>query len=312
MKRLLVLWSLAAFAAPLLAQQPAAATAPAPKQVAIVNGEIITADRLDSMWNNMGVAMRDQYEKAGGKSAFLENYLRKRLVIQEAIKTGFDKRPDVRADMDSGAESALFDRYVRDIIAAPIVNEADIKKYFDEHKDEFAVPENVKVRHIVITESNAGPAAKTKEQALERIKQVAADLLGHNVELRNAEPDAAERLRLIYFSDAARKYSEDPSASSGGDLGWHAKGELDPQFEEVAFGMPKGTMSGVVETKFGYHLIFVEDKRPAGTQPFAEVRSAIREFLLSQKGTEVMTALNKLTNELRMTSKVTLFPENIK
>ena len=80
----------------------------------------------------------------------------------------------------------------------------------------------------------------------------------------------------------------------------------------MAFGMPKGTMSGVVETKFGYHLIFVEDKRPAGTQPYEEVRAAIREFLLSQRATEVMTAVNKLTNELRVASKVTLFPENIK
>src|SRR5690242_21154116 len=103
MKRLIVLLPVAALAIPLLAQQqqPAPAAAAAPKQVAIVNGEVVTADKLDQMWNNMGVQMRDQYEKAGGKSAFLENYLRKRLVIQEAIKSGFDKRPDVRVDMRS-------------------------------------------------------------------------------------------------------------------------------------------------------------------------------------------------------------------
>jgi parvulin-like peptidyl-prolyl isomerase len=310
MKRMLVL-AIAALAMPLAAQQPKPAPAPQ-KQVAIVNGEIITADRFEQMWNNMGAPMRDQYEKAGGRSAFLENYLRKRLVIQEAIKSGFDKRPDVRVDMEAGAESALFDRYVRDVIAAPIVTEADIKKYYDEHQGDFAVPEKVRVRHIVITEQQAGPLVKTKEQALERIKQIAADLLSHNIELRDAEPTAATRLRLIYFSDAARKYSEDGSASSGGDLGWHAKGELDPQFEEAAFGLPVGRMSGVVETKFGYHLIFVEDHRPSGTEPYADVRSTVREFLLGQKASDVMTAVNRLTNELRVTSKVTLFPENIK
>src|SRR5947209_12351093 len=102
MKRWLVL-SIAMLALPVMAQQQksAPAPAPAPKQVAIVNGEVITADRLDHMWNNMGVALRDQYEKAGGKPAFLENYLRKRLVIQEAIKSGFDKHPDVVVDMDA-------------------------------------------------------------------------------------------------------------------------------------------------------------------------------------------------------------------
>ena len=260
----------------------------------------------------MGAPMRDQYEKAGGRSAFLENYLRKRLVIQEAIKTGFNKRPDVRVDMEAGAESALFDRYIRDIVAAPIVTEGDIKKYYDEHQSDFAVPEKVRVRHIVITEQQSGPLVKTKEQALERIKQVAADLLSHNIELRDAEPVAAARLRLIYFSDAARKYSEDGSASSGGDLGFHAKGELDPKFEEAAFGLPVGRMSGVVETKFGYHLIFIEDHRPSGTEAYADVRPTIREFLLGQKASDVMTAVNRLTNELRVTSKVTLFPENIK
>ena len=317
MKRMLVL-SVAALAMPLLAQQKAAApatvatAAPASKQVAIVNGEVITADKLDRMWGNMGVQMRDQYEKAGGKSAFLENYLRKRLVIHEALKSGFDKRPDVRADMDAASESALFDRYVRDVVAAPILTEAEVKKYYDEHADEFAVPEKVRVRHIVITPQNSGPAVKTKEQALDRIKQLAGELMGHNVELRNQDPEASNRLRLIYFSDAARKYSEDASASSGGDLGWHAKGEFDPAFEEVAWAMPKGTMSGVVETKFGYHLIFVEDRRPGGPQPYAEARPTIREFLLQQKASEVMTAVNRLTNELRVSSQVTLFPENIK
>src|SRR5436309_873434 len=162
MKRMLVL-AIAALALPLAAQQKSE-SALAQKQVAIVNGETITVDRFERMWNNMGVGMREQYEKAGGKSAFLENYLRKRLVIQEAIKSGFDKRPDVRVDMESGSESALFDRYVRDVIAAPIVTEAEIKKYYEEHKDDFAVPEKVKVRHSVMTEMNTGPVHQTKAE----------------------------------------------------------------------------------------------------------------------------------------------------
>ncbi len=318
MKRMLMV-SIAALALPLAAQEkaaPAAAAAPpapaAPKQVAIVNGEVITADRLDYLWSNMGVGMRDQYEKAGGKPAFLENYLRKRLVIQEAIKSGFDRRPDVLVDIDAARESAIFDRYVRDVVAAPIVTEGEIKQYFEDHKEEFAVPERIKVRHIVIAPTNTGPAPKTKEQALERIKAIAADLMSHNIEQRNTDPAAAAQLRLVYFADAARKYSEDGSASSGGDLGWHAKGDLDLAFEDAAWHLQKGTMSGIVESKFGYHLILLEDHQPAGTQPYEEVRSTVREFLLSQKAADVMTAVNKLTNELRMTSKVTLFPENIR
>jgi len=313
MKRMLVL-SVAVLALPLVAQQtPApAAPAPAPKQVALVNGEVITADKLDYMWDNLGMQMREQYLAAGGKMAFLENYLRKRLIIQEAIKRGFDKRGDVATDMAAASESALFDRYVRDIVAAPIVSDADIRKYYVEHPDEFQQPEKIKVRHIVITAGNQGPAAKTKEQALERIKTISADLLAHHLETRSADQEAVKRLDLIYFADAARKYSEDGSAASGGDLGWQPKGVFDEAFEDAAWHLLPGAMSGVVETKFGYHLILLEDKKPAGTQPLDEVRAGVREFLLNQKASDIMTAVNKLTNELRMTSKVTLFPENVK
>ncbi|MEK6374431.1 MAG: peptidylprolyl isomerase [Acidobacteriota bacterium] len=315
MKRTLLL-SIVALALPLAAQQtpaPAAATpAPAPKQAAIVNGEVITAEKLDHLWNNMSVGIRDQYEKSGGKQAFLENYLRKRLVLQEAIKSGFDKRPDVITDMEAARESALFDRYVRDVVAAPFVSEADIKTYYQEHAEEFAMPERVHARHIVVTPQEAGPATKTKEQALERIKLIAADLVAHNLDVRRAESGSAARLRLTYFAEAARKYSEDGSASSGGDLGWKAKGELDPAFEEAAWNLQPGMMSGVIETQYGYHIIMVEERQPAGTEPYEIVRPGVREYLLTQKATEVMTAVNKLTNELRMTSKVTLFPENVK
>jgi peptidyl-prolyl cis-trans isomerase C len=320
MKRMLVL-SVALLALPLAAQQQpapaaqaqAAAPAPAPKQVAIVNGEIITADRLEHLWNNLGLQMREQYLAAGGKPAFLENYLRKRLVIQEAIKSGFDKRADVAVDMAAASESALFDRYVRDVIAGPIVSEADIRKYYDEHPSEFQQPEQIKVRHIVITAVQQGPAAKTKEQALERIKTVATELMTRHMELRaNPDQEAAARLRLIYFADAARKHSEDASASSGGDLGWQAKGVFDPKFEEAAWNLTPGVISGIVESQFGYHLILIEDKKPAGTQPYEQVRAGVREYFLNQRAADIMTAVNKLTNELRMTSRITLFPENIK
>jgi peptidyl-prolyl cis-trans isomerase C len=314
MNRLLVLLSAAALALPAVAQQqsPAPAAANPPKNVAVINGEVLTADRFNLLWNNLGFSTRDSYEKAGGKGAFLDNYVSKRLLIQEAIKSGFDKRPDVRTDMENGSESALFDRYVRDVVAAPIVTEADVRKYYDEHQSEFAVPEKVKVRHIVITANGNGPNARTKEEALERIKAIATDLLTHNIELKSAAPDAAARLQLIYFADAARKYSEDASAPSGGDLGWHAKGEFDPTFEQAVWNMKPGMMSGIVETPFGYHLIFIEGRQPAGTQPYDEVRSGVREFLLGQKATEIMTAVKRLTMELRQNSKVTLFPENIK
>ena len=314
MKRIFAPWMLA-LALPLLAQTPAAPPASQPdsdKPVAVLNGEVVTTSQLEHMWDNLGTQMRTQYEGSGGKGAFLENYLRKRLVLQEAIKSGFDKRPDVQTDMRTARESALFDRYIRDVVAAPIVTEAAVRKYFEEHKEEFATPERLKVRHIVVTASGVGPNSKTKEQALERIKAIAGQLHQENGNVHGADETTTARLRLIHFGDAARQYSEDASASSGGDLGWVTKGQLDPAFEAAAWKLPKGVISGVVESSFGYHLIVVEDREPAGTRPYVKVRPEVREYLLTQKASDVMTAVNKLTNELRLSSKVSVYPENIK
>jgi len=310
MKRMLFL-TLAMIALP-LAAQPAPSAATNDPIVAMLNGETITASKLDAMYNRLPPAMKEQYNENGGKAGFLDNYLRKRLLIQEAVKAGFDKRPEVQAEMETAKEGALFDRYVRDVVSAQIVTDAEVKKYYDEHPDEFATPARVKVRHIVIIANGAGPRPKSKEAALELIKNVAADLQVKFRGVSPADPAAAQRIRLSYFSEAARKYSEDGAAPSGGDLGWVVKGQLDPQFEAAAFDLAPGVLSGIVETKFGYHIILVEDKEAAGHESYERVKPVLREYLLTQHQNDVVAAVTRLTNELRASSKVAIYPENIR
>lgn len=293
-------------AAAAFARQTAAPVDDSQKPVAIVNGEVITKAKLDQLYSSMGVQMRQQYDQAGGKAAFLDNYVAKRLLIQEAMKSGFDKKPETLAALDIVRESALFDRFVREVVGATIVTEADIRKHYDDNRADFAVPEMAKVRHIVA----ATGQGRTLEQAREKIQQVAGEIRAAIPAARTQTPEM-ERILLSRFSEAARKYSEDGSAQAGGDLGWRPRGVFDKKFEEAAFNMPKGVISGIIETQFGYHLILVEDKKPAGTQPFEEVRSDIRELLLSQKAAQVISNVKRLTNELRANSKVALFPENV-
>lgn len=305
--------AMAALAAlPLFAQTAPAQQDPAQKPVAVVNGETITLEKLNQLYDRLGTQMRQQYESSGGKAAFLENYLRKRLVVQEAIKHGFDQKPDVKADMQASAESTLFDRFVRDVISAPIVTEAEIKKFYEENPKNFVIPEKVKVRHIIIVPTDNGPNKKTKAEAQEKIQAVAAELHSQNIFPAGTDPEAVARLQLQHFEAAAKKYSEDAAAPNGGDLGWVSSGMLDPTFEDAAFKMKKGVVSGIIETKFGYHLIFVEDRKPAGTQSYNEAKSQIREYLMTQHAADVVEAVSKLTNELRSNSKIAVFPENIK
>lgn len=306
-----------ALAMPLAAQQQTAATAPAApaaapgsKPVATVNGQVITQETLDALYDRLGTKLRDQYERNGGKAAYLDNYLRKRLLVQEAIKKGFDKQRNVQLEMEAAKEAALFDLYVRDVVANEIVTDESIKQYYTSHPDEFQIPEQVKIRHIVVVPNGAGPRPKSKEQALEVIKQVAMELNLATVHAPHGELGA--RQRQAAFEEAAKKYSEDGAAPQGGDLGWVNRGLLDPDFEKVAWELQPGTMSGIVETKFGYHLIYVEGRRPQHMEPFEIARPRVREFLMTQHGAEVVEAVARETAQLLAQSKVAVYPENIK
>jgi peptidyl-prolyl cis-trans isomerase C len=302
---------LIALAFPLAAQEAVKPVSEGDKPVATINGEVITAARLDQLWSRVPAQTKNQYKANGGKAAFLNNYIGKRLLVQEALKHGFDKRPEVQSDIEAAKESTLFDRYVRDVVAAPIVTDAEARKFYEQNPDNFKVPEKIKARHIVMLANPAGPNGKTKEQALAEMQKVA--VLLHPYFRSNQEGGAAGKAaRLRKFAELAAQYSDDGSAQQGGDLGWVEKGALDPQFEEAAFSLHIDTLSGIVETSYGYHLIYVEDKQPAGIQPFDEVSSEIHEFLMAQHSAEVVNAVQRLTTDLRTASKVAVYPENIR
>ena len=304
--------ALFAAAALLAQQQPAAPAAaaqedPGQKIVAVVNGERITRAKLDALYDRLGAQMRSQYENTGGKMAFLQNYIGKRLMLQEAIKSGFDKRADVQLEVEAAKESALFDRYVRDVVAAQYVTDAAIRKFYEENGEQFMRPERMHVRHIVMRI----PGPERKGETLSRMTNVFSELRPYAVK-PGATPNEIQ-LFANRFSEAARKYSEDAAAPEGGDLGWvTAETGLDAKFFEAMKNIPRGMMSGVVETQFGYHLIFVEDKQPAAREPFEDAKPAIREYLMAQHGADVLGTVNRLTNELRTNSNVAVYPENLK
>jgi peptidyl-prolyl cis-trans isomerase D len=90
------------------------------------------------------------------------------------------------------------------------------------------------------------------------------------------------------FEDLAKKYSEDPgSAKEGGSLGWIGKGRTVPEFEKAAFSLPKGQISGLVKSSYGFHIIRVEDKQDAHMKTLEEVQSQIEPILKQQKAQQI-------------------------
>jgi len=302
MKRCLIGIALVVAAVSLSAQQTAPAETPGAKVVAMVNGEAITAAELDRLWNRMGAKMRAQYDKEGnGKLRFLENYVGKRLLLQKAVKSDFQKTPAVQAELEAARESALFDIYVRDIVASQIVTEAMVRKFYDDHPADFMRPEQVRVRMIQI-----GTDKHSVQEARTLIGDVMKELYGVKTRSGN-DPKAITQA----FAAAAARVSEHASAASGGDLGWVDGSTLDPKLAEVAFAMKPGTVSGILETSAGMHLVLTQEQQAAAPEPFEVARPVIREYLLSANVQKVMEAVNRTTNELRASSKVTLHPENV-
>jgi peptidyl-prolyl cis-trans isomerase C len=283
---------MAAAAAPMFAQGAS------DKVVASINGETVTRAELDQLWSRIGEKMQQQYVKNGrGKVGFLENYVGKRLILQKAMKDGFGGFT-AGTKLDPQAESALFDRYVREVVAANIVTEKAIRDFYDENPSDFMHQEQARV-HIIHVGTKTRPESDAQ-----------AILVGVMEELFKYRTNPEGMLKA--FGAAARRFSEHPSAAKAGDIGWITRGTLDPALDELAFSMRLGTVSGIVKEHDELHLMMVDARRPAGKEPFEEARGSIRDFLLSQNTPKVLQALNDTTTKLRASGKVAVYAENLK
>jgi peptidyl-prolyl cis-trans isomerase D len=146
----------------------------------------------------------------------------------------------------------------------------DLRAYYEQHRDQYHVADQVKVSHILIKTPLPGPDGKVDEKGVAEAQRRAEDLLQ---QLRNGAK----------MEDLAQKYSEDPgSAKQGGSLGWIGRGQTVPEFEKVAFSLPKGQISNLVKSSYGFHIIRVDDKQEAHVKTLDEVKSEIEPILRHQ------------------------------
>lgn len=164
------------------------------------------------------------------------------------------------------------------------VTDEQAKEYYEVNKLEFEKPEEVHAAHILARfEGGAGPEEKKK--AKEKIENV-LERLGKGED----------------FAELARSVSEDPgTAANGGDLGFFGRGRMVPEFEEAAFNTEPGKVSGIVESRFGYHIVKVLERRPAGVPPFEEVKEDVKTKLRREKIRDgVQVYVKKLREEMNV------------
>ena len=300
MKRTVLALALAALAAPLFASDSY-------KLIARVNGREITNADLDAQWDRIPAKLQADYLKTGGKAAFLDNYISKKLIVQDAFASGFAEKIGVSDDLDADGESQLFDRYVREVVASSIVTEGEMRKVYTENQTQFGAPEQA---HLSIVRALKGDNPVAAKEAISKVMVEIFSARTTLAALVGAEGLA--QAMAAKFAEIAARVSDDPSAANGGDLGWVPLHTFDPRISGAARTMKPGAVSGMLESREAYQMVLVHDYRPAGVEPFETAQDAIREFLMARNARKVMQAVKAKTDELRAAGKVEVFAENLR
>jgi peptidyl-prolyl cis-trans isomerase C len=197
--------------------------------------------------------------------------------LEENKMTESKIKADIKRDM---AIQQLLDKEVDQKVQ--ITNE-ESKTFYDTNPQLFQQPERVKASHILI-KVDEGATEEKKAEARKKIKEV-------QQKVQKGED----------FAELAKTYSEGPSAPKGGDLGLFGRGQMVKPFEDAAFNLKPNETSDIVETKFGYHLIRVDEVQPAKQVAYADVKERIDKHLKDQKlRTERQLYFDKLKKEAKI------------
>ena len=169
------------------------------------------------------------------------------------------------------------------------VTREELQSYYDQHRDEYRGPEQVKISHILIKTPLPGPDGKVDPKGVEEAQKKAEDVL------RQLKSGAK-------FEELAKKYSQDAeSAKNGGSLGWIQRGRFpSAAVDKAAFSLPKGAASDVINAGYGFDIIRVDDKQEAHVKTLDEVKDQIEPVLKQQKAARAAeNAANSLLNQAR-------------
>ena len=216
-----------------------------------------------------------------------------------------------------------------DLQAKVTVDEAEVKAAFDKNKSKYQIPEKRVVRYAVvdvnqIRQSLQIPDSDLMAQYKRNIQDYAVPDRVHVEHIllntvgkpdaeveeirKKAEDILAQAKKGSNFEDLAKKYSEDPGTKDkGGDLGWIIHGQTVPEFDKAAFSLPKGSISDLIKTQYGFHILKIIDKEQAHTKTFEEVKpELLTQARLNGADQQANALADKLSRAIRQSNKVSL------
>lgn len=242
--------------------------------LATVNGRTITEEDVNSFIRSMGAQGR-RYDSPEGRAALLEELIARALFLADAKKNMLEYEEAFKAQLAEVKDRLLTGYAIEKALSRVTVSEEEIRKYYDDHKEEMTTGETVSASHILVGE-----------------EETAKDLLG---KIRSGE---------MSFEDAAKNFSTCPSGQNGGSLGEFGRGQMVPEFDDACFHMEVGELRGPIKTQFGYHLIRLDGKKKAEPLSYAEVKDEIAGRLTQEKQ---QAAYRSRVNQLKILYPVEKF-----
>jgi len=257
------------------------ATVAGAQTLVTVNGAAITKQDVDTelMQATQGRFNEVPAEKqAEFRKQVLKQLIAKELVYGDAKKTGILNSKEFKREYNKLLEIAkkniAIQVWQKRELGKVKVSEKEMKDYYSKNKEEFKVKESVHARHILVKEE------ADAKKIISKLKSLKGDKLKQK------------------FMALAKTESTGPSGPQGGDLGFFVKGQMVPAFNEKVFSMKVGTVAKApVKTQFGYHVIYLEEKKSANVRTFKDAKSVIDQRLKLEKFKvaiqEKMKKLNK-------------------
>lgn len=220
------------------------------KVLAKVKDYAITEEMLNETVDALRTQQHINITLEEQKQDLLDELIARQLVVEDAIESGLTQTEEFQKLY----REFVFQHSIGQMFKTITVTDAECEAYYNENKEQFK-EEMVRAAHILVEEE-----AQAKE-------------------LLAAIEGGAD------FHELASANSKCPSGSRGGDLGDFGRGQMVPEFEQAAFALNIGEVSGIVKTQFGYHLIKLLDKKDE--VPFTDVKGQIEQYLMSKKQNEM-------------------------
>ena len=236
--------------------------------VATVDGKDITQNDVERFVSKSIPGAKYLLMNKQQQQKVIDQLIERELYIVIAKKDGIEKDSQFAIELEKAKENLILDIWMKNRLKNIVISDSEIEQYYRKHDSNFYRSASASARHILVS---------TQNEAKDIIKKL------------EYSSNPKER-----FIELAKTHSTGPSGKNGGDLGWFSKDQMVPEFSTATFALTIGNFTHTpVQTHFGYHVIYLTDKKNAGTLDFSEVKERIANSIKLKKFKEDLKNLSK-------------------